>query len=784
MDEVFRLLTPAGFMPHGYCLSWSPWLLWAFVVSDGLIFASYLSLPVALGYFARHRRDFPYVRVLWLFAIFILACGMTHLMGVVVLWKPLYWLDVLFKAFTALVSLLTAVVLWPLMPRILSLPNPAELREANERLHREIAERERAEVALKAANEMLEWGLVAERTRVAAIVESSGDAIIGESLEGFITSWNPAAERIFGYPAGEAVGRPALMLRPPEFAAMETEIAGRIAGGERIDNFEATLMRKDGGRIDISETLSPIKDRQGQVVGMSRIARDITEHKRDGEALRESEERFRLLVEAMAIIVWETDPAGELMGDVSGWRSFSGQTPEEWSHEGWANAIHPEDRERALSGWQTAVRLGAVYNAEYRLRRVDGVWRWASVTGTPVRSEDGRILKWVGMISDITERKQAEAALLKADSQKNVFLAMLAHELRNPLAPITHAVQILRRPGLKDAQLAWCRDVIDRQAGQMTRLVDDLLDISRITRGKIELRKEPLAVADLMLRAVETSRPLINDRRHELTVHLPPEPILIEGDRVRLIQVVSNLLNNAAKYTDTGGRIGLSVECDGAEVGIRVRDTGQGLDPRALPHVFDLFYQTDRTLDRPEGGLGIGLSLVKRLVDLHGGTVQAFSAGRGRGSEFVVRLPRLPDPPTVESVESVAVAMAPSSGLHILVVDDNRDAADSLALLLESDGHRVRAAYDGEEGLKMALAEPPQVVLLDIGLPGMDGYAVARTLRQSAELKGSWLIALTGYGQAEDREKSRAAGFDRHLVKPVDFEALQGALAEYRVRGS
>jgi CheY-like chemotaxis protein len=312
----------------------------------------------------------------------------------------------------------------------------------------------------------------------------------------------------------------------------------------------------------------------------------------------------------------------------------------------------------------------------------------------------------------------------------------------------------------------------------LTRLVDDLLDISRITRGKIELRKEPLAVADIVQRAVETSRPVIDSRRHELTVHVPPEPLLIEGDLIRLVQVVSNLLNNAAKYTDVGGRIGLSAGCDGAEVAIRVRDTGRGLDAEELDRVFDLFYQTDPTIDRSEGGLGVGLALVHRLMELHGGTVLASSAGRGQGTEFVIRLPRLPNPPAAASVVS---AMVPVSGLRILVVDDNRDAVDSLAVLLESDGHTVRRAYDGETALTMALAEPPQVILLDLGLPGMDGYAVARAVRRSTELNGVWLLALTGYGQTNDREKTRAAGFDGHLLKPLAFKALRDALAEYRV---
>jgi PAS domain S-box-containing protein len=509
---------------------------------------------------------------------------------------------------------------------------------------------------------------------------------------------------------------------------------------------------------------------------------DITERKRAEEALRESESRLRRFYESGLLGVYYWTTAGRITDANDKFLEMIGYDREELTagRIDWARMTPPEFRyldERSLAELQATGVNARPFEKEYL--RKDGTRLPIIVAGAML--DEARV-NGIGFVLDNTARKQTELALLKADRQKDEFLAMLAHELRNPLAPVVNAVQILRRPGLKDTQLAWCREVIGRQIGHLTRLVDDLLDISRITRGKIELRKEPLAVADLVHRAVETSRPLIESRHHELAVHVPQKPILIEGDEVRLAQVVSNLLNNAAKYTDAGGRIGLSVECAGDEVVLRVRDTGRGIDPGALPHLFDVFYQGDRTLDRAEGGLGIGLSLVKRLVDLHGGTVQALSAGRGQGAEFVVRLPRLPEPPAAEAGAD-DLATPPSGGLRILVVDDNRDAADSLALLLESDGHTVRTAYDGETALDLARADPPQVVLLDIGLPGLDGYSVARALRQSAEMNGSWLIALTGYGQAEDRDKSRAAGFDWHLVKPVDFEALQGALAEYRVRG-
>jgi signal transduction histidine kinase/DNA-binding response OmpR family regulator len=365
----------------------------------------------------------------------------------------------------------------------------------------------------------------------------------------------------------------------------------------------------------------------------------------------------------------------------------------------------------------------------------------------------------------------------QADRHKNEFLSMLAHELRNPLAPIRNAVQILRLRGTDDPELRVVRDMIDRQVHQLIRLVDDLLDMSRITRGKIRLQTEVVDLASVVARAVETTRPLIETRQHELTVSLPPEPVCVRGDPVRLAQVLGNLLSNAAKYTEEGGRISLTVTHEGAEAIVAVRDSGVGIPPDMLASVFELFTQVDRSLDRAQGGLGIGLTLVRRLVEMHGGRVEARSDGPGQGSEFLVRLPALTTakPPEYSS-KGVAI---PAIGLRrrVLVVDDNTDGAESLALLLQLAGHEVRIAHNGPQALDSVESFAPQLVLLDIGLPGMDGYEVARRLRTKPNLEGMLLVALTGYGREEDVRRSREAGFHHHLVKPADPTALANLLA-------
>jgi PAS domain S-box-containing protein len=496
----------------------------------------------------------------------------------------------------------------------------------------------------------------AEETQalLAAIVTSSDDAIVSKTLDGVITSWNVGAERLFGYTAAEAVGRSITLIIPPERRSEEEMILSRLALGERIEHYETVRQSKQGRLLDISLTISPVRDRTGRIIGASKVARDIT------------------------------------------------------------------------------------------------------------------------------ARKAAEKALQDADRRKDEFLAMLAHELRNPLAPIRNALQIFHAKGPPVPELQWARDVIDRQVRQMSRLVDDLLDVSRIGGGKIVLRKERVELAAVVSSAVEASRPLIEKWGHELTVTLPPEPVYLEADPTRLSQILVNLLNNAAKYTNQGGRVWLTAERQGDAVLIRVKDAGIGIPREMLPHIFEMFRQVDRTLERSQGGLGIGLTLVQRLVALHGGVVSAHSEGPGKGSEFTIRLPVAGEaggqgPQGVADGDEQAVAPA---GCRILVVDDNRDAADTLAMLLRMMGHEVHTAHDGLEAVGSASVFQPDVVLLDIGLPKLNGYEVARRLREQPGGGEVILIALTGWGQEEDRRRSREVGFDHHLTKPVELDELQRLLAQ------
>lgn len=399
-----------------------------------------------------------------------------------------------------------------------------------------------------------------------------------------------------------------------------------------------------------------------------------------------------------------------------------------------------------------------------------------ALTISPVRDSQGTIVGASKVARDITQRKETEAALREADRRKNEFLAILAHELRNPLAPIKNSLHILRMSAGNDPSTDSASEIMERQVDHMVRLVDDLMEISRITRGNIELRKAHVELATIVRGAVETSRPYIDGAGHQLALAIPPEPLILDADAVRLTQVIANLLNNAAKYTDPGGQIWLTVKREAQSVAISVRDTGTGIPADMLPRVFDLFTQVDRSFDRAQGGLGIGLALVKSLVEMHGGSVQARSDGPGKGSEFVIRLPIAASIPRVGTSSHAPRRSAALASSRILVVDDNRDAAKSLSILLRLLGADVYVAYNGPDALKELDRHRPNAVLLDIGMPDMDGHEVARQIRLRPEFRDVTLIALTGWGQEEDRRLSKSAGFNFHLVKPVDAGALQTIL--------
>ena len=498
-------------------------------------------------------------------------------------------------------------------------------------------------------------------------------------------------------------------------------------------------------------------------------------------SLRESEERFRLLVEGVKdYAIFMLDPDGIIVSWNSGAEAIKGYRAEEIIGQHFSVFYTDEAIERSWPQRELEVagRDGRLEDEGWRVRK-DGSTFWANVIITALYDSEGELRGFAKVTRDMTERRRVQA-LEEADVQRNEFLAMLAHELRNPLAPIRNAVSVMQASRSSDPVLEWATTVIERQVAHLTRLVDDLLDTSRITSDKIKLKKEPLEVAQVISGAVEASRPLIDERRHTLDVRLPDEPLWVEGDSTRLSQVVLNLLNNAAKFTPEGGRISLEAakSAGGDEVVIRVRDTGIGIPADFLPRIFDLFAQGDRSLDRAEGGLGLGLTLVKRLVEVHGGSVEAKSEGPGRGSEVVVRLPFLAEHPGTNEMPQVQEpGVTRTCPRRVLIVDDNRDASETLEMLLQLWGYEVRSVHGGIEALEVAPEYRPEVVLLDIGLPGMSGYDVAQRLREVPGFGEVVLVAVTGYGQDNDRSRSREAGFDHHLVKPVDPEKLQALIA-------
>jgi PAS domain S-box-containing protein len=484
--------------------------------------------------------------------------------------------------------------------------------------------------------------------QLAAIVESSDDAIIGQTLDGKISSWNRGAERLYGYSAREIIGRPLSVLVPADHPDEQPALLERIKGGESIEHFETVRVRKDGSRVDVSLTLSPIRSAGGKVTGASKIARDITARK---------------------------------------------------------------DEER----------------------------------------------------------------------RKNEFLALLAHELRNPLAPIRNGLQVLRLAGGDPQTREQTRRLMDRQLDHMVRLVDDLLDVSRISRDKLQLRKERVTLAAVVNHALEVCGALTRKQDHELTVTLPDEPVYVDADKTRLAQALCNLLSNAVKYSDRGTPIWLAVARQGDEAVISVKDAGVGIPLNMLPRVFDLFWQVDRTLEKSQGGLGVGLTIVKRLVELHGGSVEARSEGYGKGSEFIVRLPVVRDAPT-HRPEGGDQPPRPATQARVLVVDDHQDAADSLTMVLTLLGHEVRTARDGLEGVEAAAAFRPDVILLDIGMPRLNGYDACRRIREQPGGEDAFIVALTGWGQEDDKRRSHEAGFNAHLVKPVEPATLAKLLADRKSR--
>ena len=530
----------------------------------------------------------------------------------------------------------------------------------------------------------------------------------------------------------------------------------------------------------VSTVRAALRDRRRQYANRD----DAAERERQSEALRESERQLRFALDVGKLGSWQLDLPGRTLACSETCKANYGRPPEApFTYDDLFQAIHPDDRARVHESVASAIEGRADLEVEYRTIWPDGTTHWVLVRGRGEYARDGSPLRMTGLTLDLTERKRMEDELRhqadrlkEADRRKDEFLAMLAHELRNPLAAIANAAQLARRTG-SDEHREWSHEVIAGQIKHLSRMIDDLLDISRITRGKIQLRKQRLLLAPLVEYSINAVRPFLEERNHRLTVEIDPEPLPLDADPTRIEQILVNLLNNAAKYTEAGGLIRLTVGRDGDEAVIEVRDTGVGIPPELLPRLFDLFIQGDRSIARSEGGLGIGLTLVKSLVEMHGGTVVAQSDGVGKGSLFVVRLPASKAPAVETSPPKPAAGRGETQHSRVLVVDDNVETARALARLLKLLGHDVRTAHDGPSAIEAARDHQPDFVLLDIGLPGMDGYEVAQNLRQDDSHKVATIIAITGYGQDSDRRRSREAGFDHHLVKPIDHDTLLTLLA-------
>ena len=497
----------------------------------------------------------------------------------------------------------------------------------------------------------------------------------------------------------------------------------------------------------------------------------------DIQIARESEARLRAMADAMPQIAFVKRADGSVEFVNQRWHEYTGLLTGEADEL--ERVGHPDDLPEMMLRSKEALANNQALECELRLRRAsDGAYRWFLLREVPITNETGKVFRRYGTATDIHERKQAEQALQASDRRKDEFLAVLAHELRNPLGPIRNAIQILNVVAAHEPTARKARQVIDRQSGHMARLIDDLLDVARITHGKLEIKKARCDLVAVVRDVCEDYRPALEAAGLHLNIDIPNEPVWVYGDETRLNQIVGNVLHNSLKFTETGGQIWVRVQCTARGCEVNLRDTGIGMDEDTLQKMFQSFNQADRSLDRSRGGLGLGLALVRHLVELHDGHIDASSAGLGRGSEVTMVIPL--EAATAPHQAPASAPEEPSSPLRILVVEDNVDAAETLCVLLELKGHVTEKAHNGRAGLEACRGFKPHIVFCDIGLPGLDGYEVARTLRREPESADIYLVALTGYGQQEDQRRTREAGFDLHLVKPVDDSALEMALAMNR----
>jgi PAS domain S-box-containing protein len=586
-----------------------------------------------------------------------------------------------------------------------------------------------------------------------------------------------------GQPIEAHLGRTVAELVPALVERAEQVTQQILATGEAATNIECVdeTASQPGATRYWNSSWHPLFRDDGAIAGFGAVVEDITARRQAEIALRASEERFRGLTQAIPSMTFESDPEGGNTFSSERWCAYTGMTARETAGAGWTKAVHPDDLQNSVQLWAEALHVGKLCEMRHRLRAADGSYRWFLLRLQPQRRGEGQILRWVGSCTDIEDMIQAEARLRQADKRKDEFLAMLAHELRNPLAPIRNAIHVMQRVSPTDAKFQIAREMISRQVNHITRLVNDILDATSVAHGALRLHNEPVDLASIARQTTEDYRGVFSERGLILNVDIPAGSVWVNGDPTRLAQMLSNLLDNASKFTDGGGTVTVALHQRSGKAGethalLSVRDTGVGIDPEMLPQVFDVFAQADRSLNRSRGGLGLGLALVKGLTDLHGGSVDVESAGAAQGAEFRIRLPLAeainPSARQDETTLTTTVNPNPNRGRRVLVIEDDGAVADSMRTSLELVGHIVEIANSGETGIASAKTFRPEVLLCDVGLPGMNGYEVARALRADPELGRIHLIALTGYGREEDRLAAKEAGFDLHLTKPVDPERL------------
>jgi two-component system CheB/CheR fusion protein len=663
----------------------------------------------------------------------------------------------------------------------------SEHRRANERLRSVNGELETSQEELESLNEELQTLNAELSSKVDELDRANGDlqnlfrstdvAVVFLDRDLALKKFTPAATRLFRLIDGD-VGRPI------------TDVSARFAADDLPIDLAAVVRTSipcerqvrvpDTGRWYLLRIL-PYVTVAGSTDGAVVTFADITEAKLAEAASREREARLKQIVDTVPHLVWSATADGRRDYFSQQWREYTGLSAGLQLDQGWIDAYHPDDRAAMLAAWAEAVRTGTPFQAEYRIRRHDGVYRWFKARANALRDPTGVVERWIGTSTDVDDVKRLEASLREGSRRKDEFMALLGHELRNPLAPLGNCLDILRRHGDRE-QVARATAVIDRQVTHLARLVDDLLDVSRITRGKIQIRREKVDLGAQLAAIVEDHRALFAAAGIRLDLPAARAPLWVEGDPARIAQMVGNLLQNARKFTERGGAVALAVEPakDGRSVAVRVRDTGIGMDPESVERMFEAFAQADATLARSRGGLGLGLTLVRALAELHGGSVRGSSEGPGRGSEFELRLPLV-----APAAASASAAPAAAASRRILVVDDNVDAADTFAELLRLEGHEVRVANDARAAIEEAREFLPEVAFCDIGLPGeLDGYALARALRAEPGLDRTLLVAMTGYATEEDQRRTREAGFALHFAKPARIEAVAAAIAMWTLDGS